>query len=75
MTVFEIKSPIPGPGTYSDDFQIMFKSEPSWKLGTSTRDVEDKMNARTCAVPSPVAYNPDFNKNKTKLPKWSFSTG
>ncbi len=39
MTVFEKKSVIPGPGTYSDDFKIMFNSVPSWKLGTSTRDV------------------------------------
>jgi hypothetical protein len=75
MTVFEKSSPIPGPGTYSDDFKIMFKSVPSWKVGTSTRDVEDKMNARTCAVPSPVAYSPDFNKSKSTLPKWGFGTG
>jgi hypothetical protein len=53
----------------------MFNSVPSWKLGTSTRDIEDKMNARTCVVPSPVAYSPDFNKSKSTLPKWGFGTG
>lgn len=31
MTVFEKTSAIPGPGTYSDDFKIVFKSVPSWK--------------------------------------------
>lgn len=75
MTVFEKTSFIPGPGTYADDFKIMFKSEPSWKVGSSKRDVEDKMAARTCNVPSPSAYSPDFTKNKSTLPKYSFGTG
>ena len=32
------------------------------------------MNARTCVVPSPVTYSPDFNKNRSTLPKWGFGT-
>ncbi len=50
----------PGPGTYDGNFRTTKKSDPNWKIGSSTRDDKEKIMRRTCNFPPPDSYNPDY---------------
>ena len=65
----------PGPGTYN--FMVADKSlriNLSAKIGTSTRDSEQKAKQRVCNVPSPNTYNPSFSASKRSEPSFGFGT-
>jgi hypothetical protein len=50
------------------------KSLPSWRIGTSTRDDQEKIKRRTQNFPPPNSYNPDYLTIKQSLPKWGFGS-
>ena len=50
----------PGPGTYNARYELACQASPGWKLGTSTRNDEDKLKMRTSNYPPPDTYNPSF---------------
>jgi len=66
---------VPGPGAYSAEFRAMYKSMPSWRIGTSTRDDQEKIKRRTCNFPPPDCYSPDYMSQKQAVPKWGFGSG
>jgi hypothetical protein len=53
----------PGPGYYNSPAaknNVMLKFNPSWKMGSSTRNDMDKTNRRANNTPPPDAYRPLF---------------
>lgn len=66
---------VPGPGAYNSDFKSTTKSEPTWKIGTSTRYDRDNIMRRTCNFPPMNSYDPNFQATVTSLPKWGFGSG
>jgi hypothetical protein len=49
----------PGPGTYQTvDPNIRKSKQPTWRIGSSTRDDQLRTMRRTCNFPPPSAYNP-----------------
>lgn len=47
-------------------------SSPSWKIGTSTRDDEEKLRMKTSNYPPPDSYNPSYKNIKERNASWSF---
>jgi hypothetical protein len=52
------ESDIPGPGAY-DPRSSIHESQPSVKIGTSTRD---DTSPKATAIPGPGSYDPDISK-------------
>jgi hypothetical protein len=51
----------PGPGAYfAPEDNIAYKSSPSWKMGSSTRDALEKQKMRSTNFPPPNTYKPNF---------------
>ena len=60
---------IPGPGQYNADSEVLRRHEPSFKVGTQTREdiiflksIKDK--------PAPGDYNPNESFTKTSNAAW-----
>jgi len=47
-------------------------SSPGWKIGTSTRDDEEKLRMKTSNYPPPDSYNPSYKTIKERNLSWSF---
>ena len=62
----------PGPGAYSNKFSVSIYSSPSWRIGTSTRDDEEKLRMKTSNYPPPDSYNPCYKTVKERNASWSF---
>lgn len=65
----------PGPGTYNAKHEGSLMASPGWRIGTSTRDQEDKQRKRSCNFPPPDNYNPIYQSLKKAEPKWGFGSG
>jgi hypothetical protein len=64
----------PGPGAYSSEYNQVIKSQPSWRIGSSTRNDEEKTMRRTCDFPPPGSYDPNLGAAKNKSPLWGFGS-
>ena len=65
----------PGPGAYDNkNFSISLYSNTTWKIGTSTRDDEEKLRMRTSNYPPPDSYNPSYKTIKERNASWSFGS-
>mmetsp|Transcript_5502 Transcript_5502/g.9339 ORF Transcript_5502/g.9339 Transcript_5502/m.9339 type:complete len:344 (-) Transcript_5502:28-1059(-) len=64
----------PGPGAYEGQFTAIKKHDPTWKIGSSTRDDREKIMRRTCNYPPPDSYNPAFEVMRNKNPLWVFGS-
>lgn len=64
----------PGPGTYNSN-PVNLLSSPGFKVGTSTRGVEDKMKMRVSNFPPPDSYNLNHEQTQIRGPKFSFGSG
>lgn len=61
----------PGPGAYNDSAAI-YRKNPTWKIGTSTRDDNLKRIVRD-GYPGPGMYE-FYDKTKNKAPNYRFGT-
>jgi len=65
----------PGAGTYQPNYNPAQTASPGWRMGTSTRDDQDKSRQRTSNFPPPDSYNPGYKTIKESSPNWSFGKG
>lgn len=65
---------VPGPGAYTGKYDLVKSQEPGWKIGSSTRDDQEKIMRRTCNYPPPGGYDPIFESAKNKNPLWRFGS-
>ena len=66
----------PGPGAYNaPEDSNAYRSAPSWKMGTSTRQDIEKQKLRSTNFPSPDCYKPNFQTTRERMASFSFSTG
>jgi hypothetical protein len=65
---------VPGPGAYDNDYRVTTHKEPTWRIGTSTRNDKDKIMLRTCDFPPMNKYDPNYKVTIKNLPKWGFGS-
>lgn len=65
---------VPGPGSYEIDCNPIKLSNPTWRIGTSRRDDQERIARRTQQFPPPNAYDPQFGKLHSSEPKWGFGS-
>lgn len=63
----------PGPGTYMPSPETVSKKAPTWRIGTSTRDDQEKAMLRQTRPP-PGQHDPKFNSVAESAAVWSFGT-
>lgn len=67
----------PGPGTYDAPCQSanpMLRKSPNWKIGSATRDEQDRIKKRVMNNPPPDTYSPNFMSAKEAGARWKFGT-
>ena len=63
----------PGPGNYDPDPLKTKKTEPQFKVGSSTR-IDLGFQKKLLFQQDPGSYNPDFAATKSSASKWVFGT-
>lgn len=64
----------PGPGAYNSNYRASVKSSPGWKIGTSTRDEQERIASRTRNYPPPTTYDPNATAAQNSPAAWGFGT-
>ena len=65
---------VPGPGAYEHDYTVTVKKEPGWRIGTASRNDQEKIKLRTCDFPPMNKYDPNYHATIKALPKWGFGS-